>query len=111
MKTFFGYDFPEGDPNFGKLFGFGINLKEPKKILKILQRMNLNFEQARDLMVATCKIHKRNPKYYARNPHKLPNDTKAILSYFNGEWTLVDFNVPQMLKEEREAKKKGQEES
>ena len=36
MKTFFGYDFPEGDPNFGKLFGFGINLKEPKKILKIL---------------------------------------------------------------------------
>ena len=23
--------------------------------------MNLNFEQARDLMVVTCKIHKRNP--------------------------------------------------
>ena len=109
MKVFFGYDFPEGDDNYGKLFGFGASIVEPKKVLKILKRMNLNFEQARDLMVVTCKIHKRDPKYYARDPHKLPNNTKAILSFKDGEWTLVDFDVPKMLKEEREAKKEGQE--
>ena len=31
MKTFFGYDFPEGDDNYRKLFGFGASIVEPKR--------------------------------------------------------------------------------
>ena len=65
--------------------------------------MGLNYEQAMDFVVNTSDIAKRNRKYYRRDPHRLPNDVKLIISYNPNilKWEMQEFDVPAMLKEER----------
>lgn len=103
MKTLICYEFPIGHKQEGALFGTSYNLKEPKKLFKRLTRMGLNYSQAMDFVVNTSDIAKRNRKYYRRDPHRLPNDVKLIISFDpnKGVWELQEFDVPAMLKEER----------
>lgn len=103
MKTLICYEFPTGHKQEGALFGTSYNIKEPKKLFKRLTRMGLNYDQAMDYVVTTSDIAKRNRKYYRRDPHRLPNDVKLILSYNPNEerWELQEFDVPAMLKAER----------